>query len=194
MLIQKVRTATHSLHEALDQSLVPYIEAIETTKEYAALLCLFYGFFKPVYDSIDASIDTVYLPDYSSRRKPQLILRDLEELGTTYDSHLCRHLPKITDNVTAFGALYVLEGSTLGGVMIKKMVAGRLQTDKGLSFFSGYGRHTREQWNVFINALNNLNNNKEQDEAVIQTAAITFTFFKEWLQAANLPLARQSRH
>jgi len=186
MLIDKVRAVTHPLHEVLDRSVVPYIENIRSKDDYAALLLLFYGFFKPVYDSIDACIDTNYLPDYHTRRKPEWILHDLKDLGAEYTIQLCEYLPRITDNASAFGALYVLEGSTLGGAVIKKMVSDKLHTDKALCFFSSYGRQTRGQWNVFIHSLNKIENDNAAAEAVIQTAAATFVLFNDWLQQSGL--------
>ncbi|TKK68845.1 biliverdin-producing heme oxygenase [Ilyomonas limi] len=181
-LIQKLRDAIHPLHLALDHSLVPYIESIQSKDDYAALLLLFYGFFKPVYDNIDACIDLNNLPDYPSRRKPEWLLNDLQDLEVDYEIQLCNRLPAITNATTAIGALYVLEGATLGGIMIKKMIIDKLHIHQGLSFFNGYDRHTRERWNVFIQSLNNLNTNNAMDEALIQTAAATFVLFKDWLQ------------
>jgi heme oxygenase len=187
MIIDKVRIATSAHHRTLDHSMIPFIESVKTIKDYAALLLLFYGYFKPVYNSIDAFIDTSYLPDYQSRRKPEWILNDLNELDVNYTIQLCNKLPVIDNNAAAFGALYVLEGSTLGGMIIKKMISNNLNIDEGLMFFGGYGKQTRERWNVFIHSLNNLNNNNVADEMVIKTAAATFTFFKEWLQQSSQP-------
>lgn len=182
ILIDKVRTATYDLHQSLDHSLVPYLETIKSKEQYADLLQLFYGFFRPVYDKIDVNLELQYLPDYLNRRKPEWILNDLQDLEVNYTIQLCEHLPEIKNNAAAFGALYVLEGSTLGGVVIRKMLYDQLHIDKGLTFFSGYGKQTREYWNVFINSLNNLDNHSNAEEIVIQTAAATFKSFKEWLQ------------
>src|SRR5438309_503026 len=126
MLIDKVRLATSAHHQTLDHSMMPFIEAVQSKNDYAALLLLFYGFFKPVYDSIDAFIDTSSLPDYQSRRKPEWILNDLNELKVNYTIQLCQQLPVINNNSAAFGALYVLEGSTLGGIVIKQMITDKL--------------------------------------------------------------------
>lgn len=184
MLIDKVRAATRLLHQSLDQRLVAHIDILENKQQYAHLLLLFYGFFKPVYSRIDAGIDILCLPDYLSRRRPEQILIDLDELGLLYQPHLCRQLPVIDSNAAAFGALYVLEGSTLGGVMIKKMIADKLHTTTGLSFFGGYQKQTRDRWNSFVYALNNLNLPQADEAVVVDTAAATFTAFDNWLQQA----------
>ena len=183
-LIDKVRTATSAMHHTFDSALVPYIQAIHSKEDYAALLLLFYGFFKPVYDKIDMHLNTFCLPDYQNRRKPESILNDLKVLGINYTVQLCQNLPPITDNASAFGALYVLEGSTMGGMVIKKMIMDKLGTAEGLTFFNGYGRQTRERWNVFIQSLNKIEN-ITAGETVIQTAAATFVLFKDWLQQSG---------
>ena len=185
MLIDRVRAATYALHQSLDNLMIPNIEAIRSKEDYAALLLQLYGFFKPVYDNTDRFLDTNYLPDYRSRRKPEWILNDLKDLEVNHTIHLCEHLPHIDSNAAACGALYVLEGSTMGGMIIKKMIHEKLHSDDGLTFFSGYGKQTRERWNVFIHYLNDIDNHKEASEMVIQTAAATFMFFKEWLQRSK---------
>lgn len=186
-LIDKVRTATNALHQSLDNSLIPYIHSIRSKEDYAALLLKFYGFFTPVYDSIDAFIQVDDLPDYPHRRKPGWILSDLKDLEVDYSVQLCEQVPYINNNAAAFGALYVLEGSTLGGMIIRKMIAEKLHINKGLSFFSGYGKQTRERWDVFIRSLNDIDNHNISDEMVIQAAVATFTLFKQWLQQSCTP-------
>ncbi len=193
-LIDKMRDATKMLHQELDHSLVPYIESIQSKEDYAALLLLFYGFFKPVYDNIDAYLETDSLPDYRTRRKPEWILNDLEHLEVNYSVEFCKRLPPVTDNVSAFGSLYVLEGSTLGGMIIKKMIGDKLHIHKGLSFFSGYGKQTRGQWNVFIQALNNVNNSEAEEVTLIESAAATFVLFKDWLQDCRLKCLRTANN
>src|SRR5690349_14339557 len=136
MLIDRVRSATYTLHQSLDQSLIPYINAVQSKEDYAALLLLFYGFFKPVYDKIDACIQVNYLPDYQHRRKPEWVLNDLKDLEVNYTVDICRQLPEIHNNAAAFGAFYVLEGSTLGGMVIRKIIHDKLHINNGLSFFS----------------------------------------------------------
>src|SRR3954463_3266651 len=97
MLIDKVRAGTYDLHQSLDRSLVRYIESIQSKEQYADLLLLFYGFYKPVYDKIDANLEVQYLPDYQNRRKPEWILNDLQDLDVNYTIQLCKHLPDINN-------------------------------------------------------------------------------------------------
>ena len=185
-LIEKIRQATSRAHEELDAALLPRIKNIHSTGDYIALLTAFYGFFKPVYDSIDTHINVALLPDYATRRKPAHLLKNLDALAPQLSvTNFCQHLPLIHNNASVFGALYVMEGSTLGGLLIKKMIAEQtgLQ-DEQLSFFAGYGKETRERWNVFVAALNQIAWNDNEEQVAIETATLTFTTFKNWLAAA----------
>ncbi|MER3464226.1 MAG: hypothetical protein C4329_07220 [Chitinophagaceae bacterium] len=53
------------------------------------------------------------------RRKADAILLDLND---TVDLSLCTSLPQINSTAKTIGAMYVLEGSTLGGRGISKML------------------------------------------------------------------------
>lgn len=83
-LLEKIRAATHSHHQSLDNALIPCLKNVQSKEDYAAILIAFYGFFKPVYDRIDAYVDINFLPDYNSRRKPEWIIKDLDALGIDY--------------------------------------------------------------------------------------------------------------
>lgn len=183
VLIDKLRNATRPTHEELDAAMLPYIRNIRSAEAYCKLLAAFYGFFTPVYEQINAYLQTSYLPDYNTRRKPEDIVTNLSRLSCPVPvSDHAKHLPSITNNASAFGALYVMEGSTLGGLMIKKMLAEQTGLpDEQLSFFAGYGKATRERWNGFIAALNSIAQNEEEEQAAVEAASQTFSCFKEWL-------------
>lgn len=182
MLIEKIRRATQPMHEALDKTMTPHIESIQSTEEYIQLLTAFYGFFKPMYDKIDEHLQTSFLPDYGTRRKPVDILKNLVTLHYNYPIQIfSTNLPTIENNAAAFGALYVLEGSTLGGLLIKKMIAAQTGLhDEQLSFFEGYGKQTRERWNRFIDAVNALPTHSNEEQT-IKAASDTFAQFSNWI-------------
>ena len=55
----------------------------------------------------------------------------------------------------AFGAVYVVEGATLGGQVIARQVipAFALSPERGCHFFSGYGAETGERWRETRDAI-----------------------------------------
>jgi len=188
MLIEKLREATQHRHKELDEAIMPYLKNIRFINDYVQLLIAFYGFFKPVYDKIDSHLILSFLPDYNTRRKPDSILQNLASLHR-YEiiENIAGQIPAISNNASAFGALYVMEGSTLGGLMIKKMLSDTLSlSDAQLSFFAGYGKQTRERWNYFVQALNGFTANPAEEQAAITSANDTFLHFKNWLLAVYL--------
>ena len=76
-----------------------------------------------------------------------------------------------------------MEGSTLGGLYISKMIAKQLNLTNGafLSFFDGYGEQTEEMWNSFKSALDEQVVHTAEQAAVVQAANDTFKKFKTWI-------------
>lgn len=184
MIIERLRTATAETHHQLDSSLTPVFKNVDDTTKYARILKAFYGFFKPVMDKISGEIDTHYLPDFGDRRKPELVLRDLEHIGADQaDISYATELPQVNNASQAFGAMYVLEGSMLGGVYLSKLLAAQLGLDDttGISFFYGYGNDSKEQWNKFIGSINNFAAEKGDESAILAAANDTFRLFEKHL-------------
>lgn len=165
----------------------PVIKNISSREQYAGLLKLFYGYYKPLQDGIDEKLDTSLLVDYEQRRRPGWILDDLETIGEPSASiAICQNLPGIDSNAAAFGALYVMEGSSLGGKVICKTISENLGLAgvRGLKFFNSYGPETGSRWKTFLAALHSFDGKPEEPE-IIETANSTFLRFYDWLDSAQ---------
>jgi heme oxygenase (biliverdin-IX-beta and delta-forming) len=186
MVIEKLRESTAQIHKELDTWLMPVFRQVNDTGKYEQLLKAFYEYYAPVMEMISGEIDTRYLPDFTQRRKPALILNDLDSINkqNAFPMQVPAKLPVITNASEAFGALYVLEGSTLGGVFLSRMLAENMKIDEknGLSFFYGYGKESREKWNVFIEQINLFAAEKGDEALIVNTAGDTFKYFKKHLQ------------
>ncbi len=92
------------------------------------------------------------------REKTSLLLDDLEELGTT--PALISSLKQsdvIYDEASALGAMYVLEGSTLGGSVISRKLKQNEQEGFGgltFRFYESYGKDLGSRWKDFLEVLN----------------------------------------
>lgn len=60
-------------------------------------------------------------------------------------------VPRLTNAAELIGALYVVEGSTLGGQVISRRIEASLGLDitTGLRFFCGWGSETEQRWHTF---------------------------------------------
>jgi heme oxygenase (biliverdin-IX-beta and delta-forming) len=162
------------------------LSAVKTSDDYIALLKAFYGYFKPVEEAISRYVTISVLPDIQQRRKADYLLKDLSSLNSpTTAIPLAGEIPAMTTVCEAMGALYVLEGSTLGGIGITRMLLKKeqlsLQADQ-VQFFNSYGEAVGKMWNAFLLALNGFTSDGNDIEAMVNTADETFLLFKNWLQ------------
>ena len=182
MLSKELKEATKLNHQLLEKQLIAIIKSIHHKQDYAKLLVAFYGFMAGLEIDIATHIDLSVLPDYAQRRKSVALANDLHLLGVALpplpDANA---LPPINDHYHAMGALYVMEGSTLGGKIICKMIQQQLKlTDVSeLTFFYGYGEETDSMWQRFTATINNAQN-ENKEYSIIQSANKTFILLKQW--------------
>jgi heme oxygenase len=191
MILQELKLQTYDNHTSLENSqlLRPISQKSLTLENYILILQKFYGFFYPLEQQIAHFPLAQYLPDVATRRKAGMLKQDLSQLtGQEQVFPLCQHVPVASTLAEACGSLYVMEGSTLGGKMIYKMVKDTLGLDQhhGLSFFYGYGPETGNRWKAFQQALLSLSaQDNSQDARIIESANNTFVKFKQWLDNAS---------
>jgi heme oxygenase len=184
---RKLKAQTHTLHQESEKLLIPKLQQIGSAKDYAAILKTFYGFYHPLEQILPGYITPAHLPDMDGRLKSHLVLKDLTALGREEGQPsgqpipLCTELPRVASLPEALGCLYVLEGSTLGGRVISKMLLQHKAaglTQEHLHFFSGYGDETGAKWNAVLHLLEQF---PGESSAVIQGANQTFLSFKNWI-------------
>jgi heme oxygenase len=181
MLTERLKEQTKTNHQLLEKKLIGKMRSIRSINDYADLLSLFYRFFGGLEKAIVKHLDQSLIPDYDTRRKTSALSADLIEMGAMIPA-VARfaELPVIHTHHQALGALYVIEGSTLGGKVISKMISQQLpSTDgHGLTFFNSYGDNTLEMWERFkvvIDAPANL-----PGDDVIRAANETFSKFNHY--------------
>jgi len=115
MLSITLKEETKDLHVALEKAMVPMIKGIQTTEDYVKVLGLFYSYYGGLENRLGKIVD-IKIPDHHLRRKKEIIADDILSLGGTLPELTPgQHLPSLENKYQAFGALYVMEGSTLGG-------------------------------------------------------------------------------
>jgi heme oxygenase (biliverdin-IX-beta and delta-forming) len=181
-LSQVLKKETRLDHENAENVLFPFLNAMRTSDDYARLLKTFYGFFAPMELLIEQHLPAIHLPDISTRGNARHITADLEALGfETKSLLLCHTLPPIENTGEAFGALYVLEGSTLGGRMIRKMLLSHEHlhlNEEQVQFFNGYGEETASRWKLFQQSLDQ----QSEKTLIIRSAQLCFQSFGQWIK------------
>ncbi|MEO7044597.1 MAG: biliverdin-producing heme oxygenase [Ferruginibacter sp.] len=186
MLSEKLKLKTKEQHQQLEVKIVGTIKAIRQQRDYVKLLQIFAGYFGALEFLINQTLRSDMLPDFSSRRKAVALKTDLLNMSASLPQKIRNeNLPIIINYLHALGALYVMEGSTLGGQVITKMIASKLPDEKAFSFFQGYGEKTIEMWNSFKESINAMNLTKEEEGIIITSANETFQKFCLYFDLVN---------
>lgn len=188
MFSEEMKRGTLSVHQGLEKQLIARIRAIASPGDYVRLLELMYGFYHPLQQRLAPYLsDPIHhhsLQDRHSSRQAADLLDDIAYFTNKkpIDLPVCRHLPEIDSPEAALGALYVTEGSTLGGVIIAGMIAKRLDlpATKGFSFFNAYGEHTKTMWESFKCIIDKPRSD-EGNARMLDAASATFSTFNQWI-------------
>jgi heme oxygenase len=176
MLATTIKEATKTAHQDVEKKVVLRIKAIKDQAGYIDLLKHFYAYFSAVEYAIAPFLNEQLLPDLSSRRTAAHISADIKSLGGATENLPAASAPQITNVAQAMGALYVLEGSVMGGPYIVQMLR-KAGLDKGFSFFSGYGDNSRQKWEAFTSVLNSFAKSEEDKLQAVKSAEETFSSF-----------------
>jgi heme oxygenase len=176
-----IKQATAPAHASTEKALIQHIKSIHNAQGYASLLYCLYGYFAPMEAHIEALSGTS-IPDTPQRRKASRILTDLQALGFPAPQHIAL-LPVLHHTAEALACQYVLEGSTLGGAVIKKMISAQCPglPETAFSFFSGYGEHNKDRWLLFLDSFNAALTTATDTRLAINAANACFTGLEEWI-------------
>ena len=95
-----------------------------------------------------------------------------------------------SDPVGLLGHLYVLEGSSLGGMVLCKHLGAALELtpEAGLRYYTGYGRETAARWRVFKARMDEAVDTPEAQERVLDQARRAFEHIAGLLEALSAGL------
>lgn len=176
MLSTKIKEATKDGHQQLEKKVILKLKAIRSNGDYADVLKYFYAYFNEVEKAIQPFITADILPDHAERRNSSYLKADIEELGGNINELPAVTIPKVGNTLEALGAMYVMEGSIMGGPIIVQMLA-KYGITQGVSFFSGYGEATGQMWGKFVAVMNEKAATEEQQLQAINAADETFSRF-----------------
>lgn len=192
-LLETLRAGTALLHVALEKRLPFFSERLDT-EWYQRLLQAYYGFYQPMEVAL---YDSGLIPegfDQVMRVKTPTLLYDLNALGLDERTVLalphCTELPTLDTPAACLGALYVLEGATLGGQVLRREMVQRLgvNADNGGAFLDVYGTETGRRWKDFLDYLGRLPLDTPAKQRAVDAARSTFSCFEQWLDSQEVLL------
>ena len=180
----RLREVTRDAHERMhshDGFAAAAAGAI-SPQDYRDLLARLYGFhaaFDAAMTRAPAALaDELDLPQ---RRRAGLIGQDLAGLGADVAGlPLCDEMPAMRSVGDHLGALYVVEGSTLGGVVIARALEPAFGENR--RFYLGHGDEHGRLWRGFVARLDRLDGQAEAADAE-RAALAAFAAFERWMSA-----------
>ena len=178
----QLRGATDAVHQRLHRH--PGFAAVQDETidraQYTALLKRLLGFHRPF------EIAAGLAPLRSHRLADDLAV--LQGAGATLENlPLCRDIPPLHGPEDKLGALYVVEGSALGGRGLARHLDALLGVGApdGRRFFSGEGTGTGVAWRAYLARLAGVSPDPAVRRRVIGAATATFAAFENWLRDWN---------
>lgn len=182
----RLRAATAGAHAALERDL-DWEARVATPRSYRDLLARLRGFHAAYERAIGAALgDEAFL---APRRRLARLDADLRHLGL--GPAAIRDLPvpepvALRGPAEALGALYVLEGSTLGGQVIGRRIGELHGFDaaRGCAYYRARGASVGPMWSAFRARLETLAGDPAAEVAALAAGIATFDALRRWLGPA----------
>ncbi|HLS31852.1 MAG TPA: biliverdin-producing heme oxygenase [Flavobacteriaceae bacterium] len=185
MLRDVLKEKTFSIHQKTEAAVIRKIKQVDSEADYVELLKCFYSYFSTVEKNIAPYLTEDILPDLKDRRDARYIKEDIETLGGSMDNLPPATSPQINDTLEALSAMYVLEGSLMGGPYIVKMLEKR-GIERGFSFFNGYGENSEQMLGAFMDVVNKEGEKVNDHERAVEKAHETFANFGQVFETLQL--------
>ncbi len=178
-VISRLRAATAQAHQDLEDGLDLIREAADRAGRRALV-----GRFHALHLGAERALEPL-LADYpglefEDRRRSPWLAADLADLGVDATPP-CR-IAAPASTAEALGFFYVLEGSTLGGKVIRRAMEAKGADMLGLSFLTPYGEATGERWRAFMTLLEATE--PADADAIVRGGVKGFEAARRWLCAA----------
>lgn len=181
--MQQLKSATAE-HHARTEAVMPSMEEMTTPEGYAEAVRLMHGFHALWEPAIWATPGMERLGlSRSLRGKLPLLEKDLEQLEVDPFEIDPVARPEL-ELAEAVGALYVIEGATLGGRVILKQVRQQMpvDADNGAAYYTGYGDRTGEYWRDFGAIVERFASETGERSRVVEGGVRCFAAFERWVE------------
>ena len=186
-VLDRLKAQTRAEHTAMEGALDLMRDDLSLA-DYRRLLERYFAFYAPVEARLAGVFYSAPLGglDFEARRKLPLLRADLDALGGRAADTLavCDALPPLHTPAQAVGCLYVLEGATLGAIVIDRHVEQKpgVTPATGGRFLNAHGENTDSMWHQFRDAIPAFSLHSDQQEMVGASALATFATLHHWCE------------
>jgi heme oxygenase len=178
--LSALRAATRSHHDRIDA--LVNLRRLQERSHYERVLRVLDSFLAGWEPAVTAA-----LPQRSAwlraRSRRPFLQRDLRDLGLVPLRPAA--LPPLASAAAAWGSVYVMEGSALGGMVISRSLAGAgLGPDHGAAYFHGWGEDTGRMWREAREVLEAELASPDALDQACEAARLTFDSLSALMEAA----------
>jgi heme oxygenase len=181
MKIDELRRATTIDHKRVETAF-PLMSPQADRSTYIQYLKAFHGFIAAWEEELLRMAPEGLRDLISGRRRLAMVEADLAWHGVTPDSSQQLAMPSLNTKARLLGAMYVMEGSALGGQIIARHLERMLNLEPGHgnAYFRGFGERTGVMWREFCGVLER-NIAEDECEDAISGARDMFAVFELWM-------------
>ena len=165
----RLRAATHEAHERVDAAFASY--DLANRAAYGEFLRGHAAAFMPIERSLELAGAATIAERWGEHRRGPLLAQDLAALGLVAPPPIAA--PDFGDPARLVGGLYVLEGSRLGGAVLRRCVPA----DAPAAFLSA--PQSPGHWTRFVAIIERLLYSPQRLDAAIGAALDTFACFEQ---------------
>ncbi|HEX7890050.1 MAG TPA: biliverdin-producing heme oxygenase [Ramlibacter sp.] len=145
--LPQLRTATREHHARIDRLMD--LRRMRDRRHYAEVLRVFDAFLAAWEPAVIAALPARWHGWLQARSRRPFLRADLQALGVPPGPRDAG-VPALAGAAAAWGSLYVMEGSALGGQAIARSLADAgLRPGLGSAYFHGWGEATGAMWREF---------------------------------------------
>ncbi|MCE4557784.1 biliverdin-producing heme oxygenase [Roseateles cellulosilyticus] len=173
-----LRAVTRPHHDRIERLLA--LDAPMALSRYGTVLTGFERFLAAWEPEVREALPARLHGWLGERSRLDFVRHDLEALGRSASNSGAAQTPRCLpacDVAAAFGSLYVIEGSALGGQVITPRLACDLGVGpgRGASYFHGHGERTGAMWREFrLQATTEIGDDPSCHELACRAAVQTF--------------------
>lgn len=191
----KLKNSTQDAHTKIESNpvLAKLLSPSIDKETYRSILLRYFGFFSSIESQLVRSGGDAVIPDLRERFRAPRLRNDLLALGLTQQeidsAPRATEIPTTSTKSEVLGVMYVLEGSTLGGMLIAKHLRSFPYFGESTgSFFLTDPQALSQRWKAFLDLLET---SSDIDEAsAVEAASLTFTLLDRWMEGVDLKAVR----